>query len=69
MLSATVVSMSCHLLPNLIIRDIFQEKHCVVLLGCTFVDVWQADGILEIISRKGRSKRCYGVHANSVEEG
>ncbi len=39
MLSATVVSMSCHLLPNVIIRDIFQEKApcCVTRLqicGC-----------------------------------
>lgn len=71
MLSAAVVSMSCRLLPNLIIRDTFQEKHhwhCVT--GLQIVGVW-LEGYYKKMRKKDSSSdvvACTPIVLSRVEE-
>lgn len=58
MLSATVVSMSCNLLPNVIIRDIFSES-TILFSGLQLRGYWPADRILD--GGGMRKKRCFQV--------
>lgn len=70
MLSATVVSMSCNLLPNVIIRDIFLES-TILFSGMQLCGYWPTDRILDGGRMRGKKdvSRCCAMHANFIFQG